>query len=312
MNIAIIGANGFVGPHLVEELKLRFPDSRLIGTHLKGTDTTVLDSSGIDIEELDITDTHASAEFLKNTKPDHLVNLAAQSSVGFSWKNPALTFRVNVIGTLNLLQGISENSRGTRMLVIGSSEEYESGRKGLNEKDRLDPSNPYGISKSTQESLARLFAHRYGIHVVLTRSFNHTGPGQLETFVVPDWCRQIVRIERGDLDPVISVGNLDVRRDFSHVDDIVGDYALLMERGKSGEVYNAGSGKSYGLDEILRILIGLSTADIEIRVDEAKFRPAENEVQICDRSKIDRLGGRPYRSIHETLADTLESWRRKQ
>jgi len=250
---------------------------------------------------------------VKKVNPDYVFHLAAQSSVGISWNNSKLTFDVNVNGTVNLLDAIKAVNIQCRILVVGSSDEYGIAKKlPISEEHDLNPQSPYAISKVTYEMISKLYVTAYKMNIVLTRSFNHIGPGQEPIFVVPDWAEQIAKIEKKVNKNEIFVGNIDVKRDFTDVRDIVNAYVMLIKLGTVGEIYNVGSGKAYGLKEILNILLGLTKIDIKIKQDKERLRPSENYIVECDNVKIlHEIGWKPSYKIEETLLDVLNYFRNK-
>lgn len=314
MNILITGIDGFVGKHLISMLPIYFKEKPIFiyGTCYKNSSQ----NQGIDSNNLfclDITDKAKVFEVINSVAPDYIFHFAAQSSVGLSWKNPQLTFEVNVIGTVNLLDAVREVNSKCKVLIIGSSEEYGKVLSmPITEEHQLDPQSPYAISKVTQEFLSKVYVNAYGLNIVLTRSFNHIGSMQEPTFVIADWAKQIAQIEKGIREPIIRVGNTQVQRDFTDVRDVIRAYIMLIQNGVAGEVYNIGSGVAYKLKEILAILISQSNMQIEVLVDESKYRPNETDVIQCDYSKIyDTCSWKPQYTLETTLKDVLNYWRQR-
>lgn len=300
----IFGVNGFVGAHLARELASR-------GYEVCGSDL----KEGCALPEVgryascDLADSEGVAKVVADAKPDYIVNLAAISSVGQSWRMPALAMRVNVEGALNVMEAARALETMPRVLLVGSSEEYAPKDGPLNEGDPTVSNNPYGISKATQERFAALYAERYGLEVCLTRSFNHTGPGQNPNFVLPSWCKQAAAIERSGKPGRMTVGNLKVARDFSDVRDVVRAYRLILEGGRAGDAYNVGSGRALPLDELFQIVTGFCSQDIEVGIDPELIRPTDTPCICCDASKVrDELGWVPERNIEETLREIYEGF----
>lgn len=295
----ITGVNGFVGTYLEQELYQA--GYEVIGTDLQGRAVTA-----------DLLNKETTKNLVNDIAPDYIFHLAGQASVALSWQNPQMTVDVNVIGTLNLLDGVKIADKPIRIVVIGSSDEYGKVKKEdcpISERFEPHPESPYAVSKYMQEKMALLYQTAYGMDVVLTRSFNHTGPGQKKGFVIPDFASQIARIEKG-AEPVLRVGNLNARRDFSDVRDIVRGYRLLAETGKCGEIYNIGAGKSYQIAEILRILVSLAKIKIDVIEEPEKMRPIDTPLILADIEKIRRdTGYVPKFRIEDTLKDTLDYWR---
>lgn len=300
----IFGVNGFVGAHLARELASR-------GYEVCGSDL----KEGCALPEVgryascDLADSEGVAKVVADAKPDYIVNLAAISSVGQSWRMPALAMRVNVEGALNVMEAARALETMPRVLLVGSSEEYAPKDGPLNEGDPTVSNNPYGISKATQERFAALYAERYGLEVCLTRSFNHTGPGQNPNFVLPSWCKQAAAIERSGKPGRMTVGNLKVARDFSDVRDVVRAYRLILEGGRAGDAYNVGSGRALPLGELFQIVTGFCSQDIEVGIDPELIRPTDTPCICCDASKVrDELGWVPERNIEETLREIYEGF----
>lgn len=303
----IIGASGFVGEYLAEELVEN--EIEVYGADIREGLTNIYRFINLNILAKDDV-----VKILRDVKPDYIINLAAVSSVKLSWQNPTLTFDVNVKGVINIFEAIRRLQLDCRVLLIGSSEEYgitnDSG--SINESMGLNALNPYGISKITQEHIALMYKETYGIDVILVRAFNHIGPNQQLGFAIPDFANQIAQIEKSGLEQVIYVGNLKAERDFTDVRDIVKGYRRLLERGTIGEIYNIGSGEVYSIENLLNKLISLSQKDIRVEVDQKKFRPTETPSIVCDNSKVTKsVGWQPEISIDKTLEDILNYWRNK-
>ena len=242
-------------------------------------------------------------------------HLAAQSFVPASWHAPAETLTTNIIGQLNIFEAVRKLKSSARMHVAGSSEEYgwvESHELPIKETNALRPLSPYGVSKVTQNLLGYQYAKSYGLHIVRTRAFNHTGPRRGEVFATSNFAKQIASIEAGLAPPVVSVGNLKARRDFSDVRDIVRGYWLALERGEPGEVYNICSGRGVAIGEMLEILLGFSDRKIEIVQDPKRFRPSDVEILEGDCTKFKKqTGWTPEIPLERTLEDLLNYWRER-
>ena len=298
----IFGGAGFVGSYLADELKAH-------GYTVHGSDMVV--PSGKTEEDLfasfhicDLLDADSVKNTIKALNPTHIINLAAISSVGLSWKIPQKTVDVNVTGGLNILEAAREVCPEARLLFIGSSEEYVVTDQPINEETPLDANNPYGISKLAVERFSEIYRRRYGLKVFHVRAFNHTGIGQRSSFVIPSWCRQAAAISGSGQPGVMKVGNVDVIRDLSDVRDIVRAYRMVMESDDCETVYNIGSGKGTALRDILSFLQGLSEQPITVEQDPALFRPADNPVIVCDHSLItQRLGWMPKYPLLETVRE---------
>lgn len=278
--VLITGAGGFVGNYLIKEFSNH--DYVVIACDIKKNDTF---NNEVIYYDMNILDKRRVEEVLEENKPDYLINLAAISSVGLSWNIPDKTMEVNVIGTLNILEAVYKKCPNCKVLLIGSSEEYEMKNEPLKEEDAINANNPYGISKIAQENFAKLYRQKYGLNIVCTRSFNHTGIGQLEQFVIPSFCKQVVEIDKSGKPGKIYVGNLSAYRDLSDVKDIVKVYRALLENETKDLIYNVGSGKVYKIEDLLNYIISLCHQKVEIVIDKEKVRPIDTPYICCDNSK---------------------------
>lgn len=307
MKALITGVDGFVGKYLSEYLLKQ--DYEIYGTTISEN----YKNDKINVKKMNLLDTEQVNAVINDVKPDKIFHLAGQSAVGFSWKEPALTISVNVNGTVNLLEAVKNYSKDSKILIIGSSDQYGIIKPEdcpIKETQLQIPQSPYGISKKTQEELGKLYVKAYKMNIIFVRAFNHIGAGQGENFVVPDFASKIVKIEKGAI-PVLKVGNLDTLRDFTDVRDIARGYVMLLENGKIGESYNIGSGNVVRVRQILEKLVNLSNKEIKIEIDKEKFRPVDIPIVQCDNSKIKRdTGWKPEISIDETLKDVLKYWRK--
>ena len=304
--ILLIGAAGFVGPYLYKNLKDH--GYEVVATKTKNE----MPNNDIEYIDLDILNKEEIHLVLKDINPDYVINLAAQSSVKMSWINPSLTFNVNVMGLINILEAIRIENLSPRILLIGSSEEYgENCKDDVNEEVELKPNNFYALTKKMQEEIADIYVKRFNFDIVLTRSFNHIGVGQNKGFVVSDFAHQIVDIEKNEGHGEILVGNLKAKRDFSNVKDVVNAYRLLLEKGKKGEIYNVGSGKSYSIEYILNTLLSYSPAKISVKIDENKFRPIDTEYIKADITKLKKDTNIEFEySLEETLKEIIDHLRK--
>lgn len=294
----ILGANGFVGPWLAQELVSHGYD--VFASDVQDEPSSRLSCDGY--RAADLLDPASIDRILLESQPDQIYDLAAVSSVAQSWRMPALTMRVNVEGTVNLLESCRSLDRSPRLLLVGSSEEYAPSEAALSEESPLAATSPYGISKIAQGNLSRMYAERYGLHVYHVRSFNHTGPWQSDAFVIPSWCRQAALIERSGKPGTIRVGNTRVRRDVSDVRDVVRGYRMLVESDHEGEAFNICSGVSYELASLLDAIVSYTDVDVSVEVDPELLRPSDNPMILGDRSKAERLlGWHPEHGIEETL-----------
>jgi GDP-4-dehydro-6-deoxy-D-mannose reductase len=312
--VMVTGATGFVGGHLLGFL-LKHTDACVYASKRRRSDMSLPEQTGrVRWVEMDVTDAHDVSSTLRSIRPTHLFHLAAQSFVPTSWKSPTETFRINAIGTLNVLEAVKSLELDTRIHVAGSSEEYGYVRPvelPITEENPVRPLSPYAVSKVSADLSGQQYHRSYGLHVVVTRAFNHTGPGRGEVFVESNFSKQIAAIELGIQEAAISVGNLEAARDFSDVRDIVRAYWLALERGRPGEVYNICSSRALTIQELLDSLLGLSTArDIEVTPDPERMRPSDVPVLLGDCSKFQReTGWKPEISAERTWRDLLNYWR---
>lgn len=311
MKALIAGAAGFVGKYLIDELADN--DYEVIATKLPNE---ILQSKNCTVIDLDILNESDVLVVLEKTRPDVIFHLAALSSVALSWKKPALTVDINIKGAVNLLEAVKKFDYKPNVLLIGSGEEYgkvAEEENPISESHKTHPANIYAASKTCQNMLGKIYADAYDLNIIMVRAFNHIGPGQSADFVVSDFCKQTAEIEKGKIKPIIHVGNLSTKRDFTDVRDIVRAYRLLSIKGEKGETYNIGSGKAIEVKKILDLIIKNSTAEIKIEKDESKYRPVDVPVIEADISKITScIGWKPEIDINITIRDTLEYWRGKQ
>ena len=261
--LLIFGVSGFVGHYLSEEFHNN-------GYEVAGCDIIKSFSvpDYVQFEMCDILDGNSVKECIEKASPDYIINLAAISSVGQSWIIPQKTIAINVEGSINVLESARLIDSSIRVLLIGSSEEYAVSDLQLSEESPLDGSNPYGISKIMQEKFAELYRTKYNMQVFYVRAFNHIGSRQSERFVIPSWCKQIAEISKGERTPIMHIGNIHVKRDFSDVRDVVRAYRMIIENGNCEKIYNVGSGITFCLSDILNHLISLSNTSIKAVIDE--------------------------------------------
>jgi len=309
----ITGIAGFVGRHLAEHL-LDQPDYEVVGSVFFPEELAhPLASKGATLERVDLTDEAEVLRLLRDTQPDAIYHLAAQAFVPLSFDNPWATLSNNIHSQLNLLHGIVKLDLDTRILVVGSGEEYGVIRPEetpVNEDQPLRPASPYSVSKVTQDMLGLQYYLSHDVAAIRVRPFNQIGPGQSPDFVAPAFAQQIASIEKGIQEPVLRVGNLEARRDFTDARDMVRAYRLLLKHGIPGEVYNAGSGSAHSIQEILDTLLHLTDASVEVRFDPGRARPVDVPLIVCDITKLRAATGwRPMISFEQSLADVLADQR---
>ena len=295
--VLITGANGFVARHLVAALKAR-------GDEVVGIDVGSAASWPVDrYFACNLIGVDAIKIVLSIERPDVIVHLAAVSSVAQSWKMPVDSFLNNTNIFLNVVEAVRALKLATRVLSVGSSEEYGNVPRDempIREEHPLAPASPYAVARVAQEQLSRLYADGFGLDVVMTRSFNQIGPGQRSDFVVPSFVAQLVAGKReGKKTVCVQVGDLSIVRDFLDVRDAVAAYLILMEKGASGKVYNICSGVGRTLKEVLETVAKIVGVEVRVTVDAARIRPADNHVIVGANEKMAQLGW--------TLKHTFES-----
>lgn len=312
MRSLIIGATSFSGKHMCEFLRNK-------GQEFVGTVLDLQETSGkelpYDLVQMDLRDLPAIVQVLKEVQPQYIFNFAAQSSVELAWKNPGMTVEVNVNGALNLFQAIRQAQMDPTVILIGAGEEY--GRVDFNqlptsEAQRLAPGNIYAATKACQTMMAQIYYKAYGLKLIVARTFNIIGPGQSDHFAVSNFCHQAARIERGEAEPVLRVGNLNIRRDFTDIRDAVRAYWMLAEKGMPGEVYNVGSGEAPSLREIVGQIQKQSSVSFSVVVDKERMRPLDTPAIQSSIQKIrDHVGWMPKIPLENTVHDILNYWREK-
>jgi len=316
MRLLITGITGFVGSHMAEYALAH--GAEVFGSSRWRSRTENIEHlrSQIKLIECDLRDLASVRGLLETAEPTHVVHLAAQSFVGASWQTPAETLSTNIISQVNLLEGIRRFTIAPRVLVVGSSEEYGfvcPDELPIRETNPLRPLSPYAVSKVAQDMMGYQYFMSYGLPIIRTRAFNHEGPRRGEVFVTSNFAKQVAEIEAGMREPVMAVGDLTPRRDFSDVRDVVRGYWLLLERGEPGEVYNLCSGRSWAIQQVLEFLLEQSRVKrIAVETDPARLRPSDVMILEGDSSKIRKATGWEVEIPFErTLRDLLAYWRQR-
>lgn len=314
MRVLITGISGFAGSHLAD-LFLAQGKHEVFGTikWRSNRDNIRHIEDKIHLVNCDIKDPYAVRSALEASRPDQIFHLAAQSYVPFSWVAPLETIETNIAGELNLFERVRELKLDPMIHIAGSSEEYGlvyPHEIPITEENPLRPLSPYGVSKIAQDFLGYQYHKSYGLRIVRTRAFNHTGPRRGEVFVTSNFARQLVEIERGQREPVLRVGNLEAVRDFLDVRDVVRAYALALEKGTPGEVYNIASGKGIAIRELLDRLIRLTDGAIKVEQDPDRLRPSDVMLLTGSAEKFRKATGwRPEIPFDQTLKDLIDYWR---
>ncbi len=308
LRVLITGADGFVGRYLTAEL-------RAAGWEVWGMVRAPVDLGDLPVVVADLEDRASLGRAVREVHPQALVHLAAQTHVPTAFRDPEGTYRVNVLGQLRLLEEVRRLDPPPRTLIVSSAEVYGPVRPEelpLSEDAPLRPANPYAVTKAAQDLMGLQYFLSYRLPVIRARPFNHLGPGQRPDFVASAFARQVAEAELGLRDPVVRVGNLEARRDFTDVRDVVRAYRLLLEKGEPGEVYNVGSGRSHSIRWILETLIRLARVEVRVEVDPELLRPVDVPDKVCDARRLrERTGWSPQIPLERTLEEMLDWWRRR-
>lgn len=315
MKALVTGIAGFVGSHMAEYLLDR--DVEVVGTirNRSRMDHILPIQHRVKLAECELRDPFSVETLLKQERPDLIFHLAAQSFVPTSWNSPVDTIHNNVAGQLNIFEAVHRLGLNSKIQIACSSEEYghvEPYETPIREDNPLRPLSPYAVSKAAQDYLGYQYFKSYGLHVIRTRTFNHTGPRRGEQFVTSNFAKQIAEIEKGLRPPVVHVGNLQAKRDFTDVRDVVHAYWLALELAEPGECYNIASGSCITIEEMLNMLLSMSTITIEVVEDPARMRPSDVEILLGDYSKFNQqTGWEPSIPLEKTLGDLLQYWRER-
>lgn len=302
----VTGINGFVGKYFVDYVHGVEPDSDIMGVDLGETSK----AKDIKYKSLNLCDEKAVHNTIEQYKPDYIVHLAAVSSVAKSWEDPAGCFLNNNAAFLNLAEAIRKTEINARILSVGSSEEYGIYDKPMKENFVLHPKSPYSVARLSQEYLSKLYVDRFGLDIVMTRSFNHIGPGQSTQFVVSSFISQLVNIADKKSENKMMVGNIDVARDFTDVRDVVDAYYKILTCAQNRQVYNVCSGKATKLRDIIDMASNKLQIKPNIIVDKSRLRSNEIMVVVGDNTKIkSELGWKPKYTLEQTISDIISNQR---
>ncbi len=315
MKALITGISGFVGSYLAEYL-LENTDWQVAGT-VFGPYGNIADLCGkLELYPAELSRLDVMTFVLEQARPDVVFHLAAQPLVATSQRDPWGTLETNVHMQLNVLEGVARLCPECRVLVVGSSEEYglvSADDLPIDEETPLRPLNPYALSKVAQDLMGLQYHLTRDLHVIRVRPFNHIGPRQRLGFVAPDLASQIAAAELGLQPPLLEVGNLEARRDFSDVRDVVRAYVMLVRQGEPGQVYNIGFGESHSIQEMLDVLLDLSQVPIEVRQDPERMRPSDVPQVVCDASRLRQATGwQATISFEQSLQAVLDYWRQEK
>jgi len=318
--ILVTGADGFVGGFMLDLLAADTAEpqpSEIFGMIHPGPRNRLLSHLDDRVRWIsgDMTCAAEMKHLLEVSRPDEIYHLASLSTVGPSWQSPAEYMRVNAGGTIMLFERLLALDLAPRIVVTGSADVYDataaSEDQPICESTPVRAVNPYSASKLAQDAVCTTYHAGRDLQIIRIRAMNHDGPRRAAVGVLAEFARQIARIEAGLQSPVLSVGNLDVSRNFTHVADIVRAYQLAMQRGEPGEMYLVASDNVHTIRECLDRLIAISScSEIQVEVDPAKLRPADRRFTRCDCSKFhDLTGWSPQLSFDQLLHDILEYWR---
>lgn len=312
--VLVTGVTGFAGSHLVDYILTR-NDCEIFGIQRWRSPLENVEhfKEKITLVECDLRDASSTRDTLERMRPDWIFHLAAQSFVPTSWSAPTESLTTNVLGELNIFEAVRRIGLQCRIQIACSSEEYgmvNADELPIKETNPLRPLSPYAVSKVAQDLLAYQYWMSWKVDSVRTRGFNHEGPRRGPVFVASDFAKQIADIEKGLKPPVLHVGNLEAKRDFTDVRDMVRGYWLALEKCEPGEVYNLCSGKAYSIQQVLDLLLGMTKTRIEVRQDRMRLRPSDVPVLLGDRTKFTRATGwEPVIPFEQTLQDMLDFWR---
>ncbi|MEK7543347.1 MAG: GDP-mannose 4,6-dehydratase [Patescibacteria group bacterium] len=312
----ITGIAGFAGSHLAE-LLLQQQGYEVYGLcrPRSKTDHIELIKSKIHLEDADLLDSHSLYSTIARIKPDYIFHLAAQSFVPTSWVSPSVTLEVNIVGSANIFEAVRQVGINPVIQIACSSEEYGlvlPDEIPIKETNPLRPLSPYAVSKVAMDYLGYQYHRSYGLKIIRTRGFNHTGPRRGETFVTSNFAKQVAMIEKGKQEPIIQVGNLDSQRDWTDVRDMVRGYLMAVEKCDAGEVYNICTGKAVKVADMLKLLLSYSQVKVEMKEDPSRMRPSDVPVLIGDNTKfVQKTGWKPEISFEKTMEDLLNYWRER-
>ena len=304
MRVVVTGVDSFIGSHLAEALVAA--GDEVIGFSHKRDDA----AGGIVRHRVDVTDAAALAALVQATKPERVFHLAAQSNIARSFANPAETFSTNVVGSAHFFEALRAHAPSATVVSIGSAAEYGDSARDtdfIGEDAALKPTSPYGVSKVAQGKLVAVYARAHKMRIVHVRLFAILGPRK-ETDALADFSRNVVAIERGKADALLS-GNTSALRDFVDVRDAVAGMRLVAEGGEAGATYNLCNGKATSLDDVIALLRKASGRAFESRTDPSRVRPVDDQRVVGDPAKIRALGYSARFALEDTVRAALDYWR---
>ncbi len=309
MRTLITGMTGMIGSHFADAVKKR--NWPVIGIARNSATSRLEANPDKSIHRVDILDREALADVFTDFKPELVIHMAAQAFNGISWKTEETTHTTNFQGTVNVLRACRRITPKAKVVVACSSAEYGDIKPvdcPLKEERMLRPITPYGVTKVANENLGYQYFTNYGLNVFLPRLFIHVGTGHPPATAIQNFARQLALIKKGELKPIVNVGNLESARDFIDVRDGVNGMMLMIDKGVPGDPINICTGKAYKISDILGKLIEISGLDIEVVKDESLLRPSDEPLLLGDNSKLVSLGWKQEYSIEQTLKDVYEDW----
>jgi GDP-4-dehydro-6-deoxy-D-mannose reductase len=310
----ITGFSGFVAYHFVKELSKLDHEIEILGVSrtMPNLDIKSEGNLSINFKSIDLRNENEISGLLKEYRPNYIVHLASDSSVGYSWQNPVESFNNNTNIFLNLIEAVRIHKIPCRILSVGSSEEYGNVTESelpLTELSPLKPLSPYAVARVSQEMMSKVYVDGYGLDIIMTRSFNHIGTHQRDNFVIPSFAKQLAMIKLGIQKPEITVGNLAIIRDFIDVYDVVKAYNMLLENGKSGEIYNICSSKGNSLLDILNLMKEYTETNFEVHINPNLIRPKDNLIIIGSNKKItNEVNWFPQISLNKSVKNICDYW----
>jgi GDP-4-dehydro-6-deoxy-D-mannose reductase len=304
--VLVTGAAGFAGSHVVEALG---GSEEVVGwTHHASPPQEIARLASW--QRVDLLNPSDVRDAIARLKPSAVIHCAGAPNVAHSWRDTVTPLSANVLATHHLFDALSRTGTACRVVVSGSATVYAASTAPLTEESPIAPSNPYAVSKLVQEQLAFRAAREDGVEVIVTRSFNHTGPRQSAAFAAPNMARQIALIEAGVAEPVIKTGNLDAQRDITDVRDMARAYIALLRRGASSTLYNVSSGTTRVMRSVLDALVARARVKVRVETDPALMRPSDTPIVLGDPTRLhEATGWRPEISFDRTLDDLLNYWR---
>jgi GDP-4-dehydro-6-deoxy-D-mannose reductase len=314
----ITGFSGFVGRHFVEYLENNENNCLVKGLDIHNPDFGLDQYKNVKIsfEKIDLLSKDQVEYIIHEFQPNYILHLASFSSVAFSWKEPVQSFQNNTNIFLNLLDAVRKLNIDTRILSIGSSEEYGDVNDEdlpLKEDHKLNPISPYAVSRVSQELLSRVYVKGYNLDIVLTRSFNHIGSFQKDIFVLPSFVRQLVQLKKGGMvNNELITGDISIVRDFTDVRDVVCAYYLLLNKGDKGEIYNVCSGRGWALKEIIDVICRILGIEVSIGANPDLFRPDDNRIIIGSNKKLrDKTNWEMKYTLEQSLTGMIQYWEKQ-